>query len=50
MKTLVIWRGHQVGVKGHFRYRFKGTINYVSTDIYWFKDMIKLGRYNTDVH
>ena len=36
--------GHQVGVTGRFRYqffyRFKGTINYVSADICWFKDMI----------
>ena len=27
MKTPVIRRGHQVGVKGYFSYRFKGTIN-----------------------
>ena len=32
-----------------FHYSFKGTINYVSADICWFKDMVYLGNNSNQV-
>ena len=39
-----------VTFKCHLCYSFKGTINYVSADICWYKEIICIGRYNTHVY